>query len=106
MAKIFPDIERTRVVFSSAAEEQFYSQAKTTLTGGWIVFYSCTLSTMEGDDGLKDNEIDFVCYHPSYGIVVVEVKGGRIRFDAQTSKFYSVNRHNETFEIKDPSSSF
>jgi hypothetical protein len=102
MAKIFPDIERTRVVFSSAAEEQFYSQAKATLTGGWTVFYSCTLSTMEGEDGLKDNEIDFVCYHPSYGIVVVEVKGGRIRFDAQTSKFYSVNRHNETFEIKDP----
>jgi hypothetical protein len=101
MAKIYPDTQKTRVVFSSAAEEQFYNECKT-LSGGWQVFYSCTLSTMEGDEGLKDNEIDFVCYHPSYGVVVVEVKGGRIRFDAQTSKFYSVNRHNETFEIKDP----
>lgn len=101
MAKIYPDTEKTRVVFSSTAEEQFYNECKK-LGGGWQVFYSCTLSTMEGEEGLRDNEMDFVCYHPSYGVVVVEVKGGRIRYDANTSKFYSVNRHNETFEIKDP----
>jgi len=57
---------------------------------------------MEGEDGLKDNEMDFVCYHPAYGIVVVEVKGGRIRHDAATGAFYSVNRHGESFTIKDP----
>lgn len=102
MARLHPDTEKSRVVFASSAEEQFYEQARATLGAGWQVYYSCTLSSLEGDEGLKDNEIDFICYHPRYGIIVVEVKGGRIRRDGQTGVFYSVNRHNETFEIKDP----
>ncbi|MCX6104561.1 MAG: NERD domain-containing protein [Proteobacteria bacterium] len=101
-AKLYPDDEQTRVVFASSAEEQFYEQCRATLGAGWQVYHSCTLSTMDGDEGLKDNEIDFVCYHPEYGIVVVEVKGGRIRHDGQTGVFYSVNRRGESFSIKDP----
>jgi hypothetical protein len=102
MAKLFPDIDKTRVIFASAAEEQFYNQCRTTLAGDWRVYHSCTLSTVEKNDGLKDNEIDFVCYHPRYGVVVIEVKGGRIKRDAETARFFSVNRHGESFEIKDP----
>ncbi len=100
--KLYPDSEQTRVVFASPAEEQFYEQCRATLGSDWQVYYSCTLSTMDGDEGLKDNEIDFVCYHPRYGVVVIEVKGGRIRHDGETGKFYSVNRHGESFAIKDP----
>ncbi len=101
-ARLHPDSEQTRIVFSSSAEEQFYNQCRATLGTGWQVYHSRTLSTMDGEEGLRDNEIDFVCYHPSYGIIVVEVKGGRIRHDAQTGLFYSVNRHGESFAIKDP----
>jgi len=102
MARLHPDSEKSRVVFASAAEEQFYDQCRATLGAGWQVYHSCVLSTMEGDDGLRDNEIDFVCYHPNFGVIVVEVKGGRIRHDGQTGLFYSINRHGENFEIKDP----
>lgn len=101
-ARIHPDTEKSRVVFASSAEEQFYEQCRTTLGAGWQVYYSVTLSSMEGDEGLRDNEIDFICYHPRYGVVVVEVKGGRIRRDGATGVFSSVNRHGETFEIRDP----
>ncbi len=101
-ARIHPDSDKTRVIFSSSAEEQFYQQCKETLGAGWQVYHSVTLSTMDGDQGLKDNEIDFVCYHPKFGIVVVEVKGGRIRHDGQTGVYYSLNRHGQSFEIKDP----
>jgi len=101
-ARLYPDSEKTRIVFSSSAEEQFYNQCRATLGGGWQVYHSRTLSTMDGEEGLRDNEIDFVCYHPQYGIIVVEVKGGRIRHDGQTGLFYSINRHGESFAIKDP----
>ncbi len=100
--KIHPDTDKTRVIFASAAEEQFYNQCRDSLDSGWQVYHSCTLSTVEGNEGLKDNEIDFLCYHPSYGAIAVEVKGGRIRRDSSTGKFYSINRHGESFEIKDP----
>ena len=100
--KLYPDSEVTRVVFASAAEEQFYDQARANLGDDWSVFHSCTLSTIEGEAGLKDNEIDFVCYHPRLGVVVIEVKGGRIRFDAERGTFFSVNRHGDSFAIKNP----
>src|SRR5438874_2589335 len=100
--RLHPDSEQTRVVFASSAEEQFYSQCRATLGAGWHVFHSCVLSMLEGEDGLRDNEMDFVCYHPKWGVLVIEVKGGRIRHDANTGSFFSVNRHGESFEIKDP----
>ena len=102
MARIIPDTDKTRVIFSSQAEEQFYAKCKATLGDSWRVWHSRTLSTMEGDEGLKDNDIDFVCYHPKHGVIVVEVKGGRIRFDAESGLYSSVNRHGESFAIKDP----
>lgn len=102
MAKISPDSKKTRVIFASAAEEQFYEECLK-LSDEWRVWYSRTLSAVdEKGAGLKDNEIDFVLYHPRYGVIVVEVKGGRIRFDAETQTFYSINRLDESFRIKDP----
>lgn len=102
MARLFPDSEKSRVIFSSNAEEAFYHQCRESLSDGWRVYHSCTLSVMDHDEGLRDNEIDFVCYHPQVGVIVVEVKGGRIRFDGNTGYYYSINRHGESFRIKDP----
>lgn|GEM_PF-777987 len=98
--RLFPDSEKTRVVFSSSAEELFYNTARKSLGDGWRVYFSVTLSAMEAGEGQRDNEMDFVCYHPQYGVLVVEVKGGRIR--TEDGKFYSVNRHGESFEINNP----
>lgn len=102
MVRLHPDSEKVRVVFGSSAEEQFYAVCRETLGSGWQVYHSCVLSMFEDGVGLKDNEIDFVCYHPELGVVVVEVKGGRIRHDAQAGQFFSVNRFGESFPIKDP----
>ncbi|MEJ2347240.1 MAG: NERD domain-containing protein [Gammaproteobacteria bacterium] len=102
MAQMFPDTSRSRVIFSSRAEEAFYTACRDRLGDGWRVYYSRTLSTIEPGTGLQDNEIDFVLYHRRFGVVVVEVKGGRIRHDADKGQFYSINRYGETFHIKDP----
>ena len=101
MAIMYPDAQKTRVIFQSKAEEQFYIKASL-LSDHWVVYYSCTLSAIEGKSGLKENEIDFVLYHPNFGIVVVEIKGGLIGFQAETREFYSINRHGSRFSIKNP----
>jgi len=102
MACMFPDTRASRVIFSSRAEEAFYEACREGLSDAWRVYYSCTLSTMDRQAGLQDNEIDFVLYHRRFGVLVVEVKGGRIRHKADTGQFYSINRFGETFKIKDP----
>lgn len=102
MAKMYPDTNFTRVIFASRAEEVFYDTCRKSLSDAWTVYYSRTLSTIDRNSGMKDNEIDFVLYHRHYGVLVVELKGGRISHSAKTGKFYSTNRYGESFEIKDP----
>lgn len=101
MAKIFPNSDRVKVVFPSHAEEQLY-QLFRNFSKDWSVYYSCTLSAFEQEQGLVENEIDFVLYHPKLGVVVVEVKGGRITYDPASQQFYSENRYGEQFSIKNP----
>ena len=99
MARVMPDINRTRVVFQSKAEEGFYRKCKK-FSRHWQIYYSCNLAAIEKDKGMLDNEMDFVLYHPQHGIVVVEIKGGRIKH--KEGKFFSLNRFDELFPIKNP----
>lgn len=101
MAQLFPDVRKMSVVFPSAAEEQVYGIAQT-LSNDWRVYYSCTLSMKEQDSGVREGEIDFVFYHPHHGVIVMEVKGGRIQLDGSTGQFSSVNRHGRSFAIRNP----
>ncbi len=102
MAQMFPDLDKSRVIFQSRGEEQFYRCCRQGLPDEWRVYHSCTLSALEDARGLCDNEMDFVLYHPRYGIIAVEVKGGRIEFDPQTRLFTSINRYDQRFEIANP----
>jgi len=102
MARMFPDVIKSRVVFASRAEEAFYNECRRTLGSSWSVFYSCTLSSIEKNFGLKDNEIDFVLYHPRFGLIAVEVKGGRIGYEKESNNFFSINRLDQRFSIKNP----
>lgn len=102
MALMYPDTNNARVIFASRAEEAFYEACRSSLNDAWIVYYSRTLSTIDRDSGMRDNEIDFVLYHRAFGVLVIEVKGGRIRHDTQSGSFFSINRYGETFKIKDP----
>jgi len=101
MAFLYPDANHTEIAFPSLAEELVYRKAAE-LNDGWRVYHSITLSMKEEHDGVKDGEIDFVFYHPKNGVIVVEVKGGRISLDGETGKFYSINRHGRSFLIKNP----
>ena len=99
MARVLPDANKTRVVFQSRAEEDFYRKCKK-FSRHWQIYYSCHLAALEKDKGMLDNEMDFVLYHPQHGMAVIEVKGGRIKY--KDGKFFSLNRFDELFPIKNP----
>ena len=51
---------------------------------------------------LQEGEADFLIIWPERGILVLEVKGGKIRFDHHSMQWYSTNYYGKEFHIKDP----
>lgn len=49
-----------------------------------------------------DGETDFVIVHPRRGALILEVKGGEIRYVAEMGKWFSRSRNGRINEIKDP----
>jgi superfamily I DNA/RNA helicase len=49
-----------------------------------------------------DGEADFIVMHPEHGFLFLEVKGGRVAYDAATSMWSSTDRNDITSDIKDP----
>jgi hypothetical protein len=99
MARIYPDPPLT--AFTSAAEERLYHLFKTDLPGSYTVLHSVRwLQRRERFD--EEGEADFIVLHPSYGGLILEVKGGGIRRDPLTSVWYSKDRHGDIHPIKDP----
>ncbi len=90
------------VLFHSEAERITYNKLKETLPKGSLLMHSVQISDVPEDWGLVEREIDFIVFHPSIGIFVIEVKGGKIGFDAQTGRFSSRSRHGRIHRIKDP----
>ena len=67
----------------------------------YSVFYSVAWQART-NRGAVDGEADFVIAHPDLGLMVIEVKGGSISYDARTKQWYSTDRNGVTHEIKDP----
>jgi hypothetical protein len=85
----------------SQASELAVAKALTTpLDDGWIVFHS--YSWLRQNAGprkkhLKEGEADFVLLHRKWGLLILEVKGGEIGYDAETG-LWRQNHHS----MKDP----
>ena len=55
-----------------------------------------------GQQTLQEGEADFLVIWPERGILVLEVKGGQIHFEAQEMQWYSKDFYGRTHKIKDP----
>ncbi len=65
----------------------------------WTVFHSVVWqSRRAGRQG--DGETDFLLLHPKKGIIVLEVKGGRIEVD--NGRWVTIDRHDRRHDIKNP----
>jgi hypothetical protein len=81
----------------SHAERKLYDEFQKQLPDDFDVFHSVAWQVRDPQAGVHDGEADFVLAHPDFGVIIVEVKGGRIRYDGETEQWFS----NE-YRIKDP----
>lgn len=103
MAKVYPEyfpswaVEQT----NRSAEQKVYDKLAQ-LPDPFVVFYSVAWQVRRPGQEAQDGEADFIVAHPEYGVMILEVKGGRIRYDAREGQWYSLDRHDNEHPIKDP----
>jgi hypothetical protein len=68
----------------------------------YTIFHSVAWISRPRGIGPRDGEADIVIVHPSGGILVIEVKGGKIRRDASRSSWTSTDAGGTVYKIKNP----
>ncbi|MBW4598064.1 MAG: NERD domain-containing protein [Calothrix sp. FI2-JRJ7] len=91
MAKMFPEHLRSNV--RSQAEKVLYKAFQEQLSDSFVVFHSCRWQVRSLRNGAKDGEADFIIACPNLGILVIEVKGGQIRYNGTEDQYYSNDNH-------------
>jgi hypothetical protein len=100
MARMFP--EKVPPGMDSEAERHLFELFREEFSDDFVIFSQVQWLGRRRSGGAADGEADFVVAHPRYGVLVLEVKGGGIRHDAQAGKWYSTDRKGTEHEIKDP----
>jgi hypothetical protein len=95
VAKMLPENLHSDV--KSNAEKLLYRAFQEHLPDNFTVFHQVPWQLRDTRKGAKDGEADFIIACPNLGILVLEVKGGKISYDGKADRWYS-NHH----AIKDP----
>lgn len=99
MAKIYPEHLPESVISDpkrQAERRVFDTLAK--LGSSFVVFYSVAWQARK-EGWARDGEADFVIAHPDYGVLVLEVKGGGVAYDATLGQWTTIDRYGESFVI-------
>ncbi|MCP4771340.1 MAG: ATP-binding domain-containing protein [Planctomycetes bacterium] len=75
---------------SSHSELEVFQALQATLASNWTVFSPVHWTHRNSKGKYHDGEADFVLFHPRFGLLVLEVKGGGIEFDPQTGKWFTI----------------
>lgn len=100
MARMYPN--QLDPDTESPAERLLYQSFREGLDDSYTVFHSVAWQALDGNRRRRDGEADFVIAHPDRGILVLEVKGGGIEYDAQTRRWYSRSGDGRLHSIHDP----
>ena len=107
---MFPDRipQAIRDDMSRDAESTMYEALRDQLDDAWQAFawVSWVLKkpsrAQRAEDGAREGEADFVLAHPEHGLLVLEVKGGVIHYDAATQVWTSASMAGTVRPIGDP----
>ena len=99
MAKIYPEKLPESILSDPkrSAERDVYNKLAD-LPSSFVVFYSVAWQSRK-NGVTRDGEADFVIAHPDLGVLVIEVKGGRIEYNAQSGEWITIDRENRQFTI-------
>lgn len=81
------------------AEVKLYDAFRLQMGSGWSVFYSVAWLAPTPGGPPRDGETDFIVAHPSKGVLLIEVKGGRIRFDERRRQWISRDGQGVEYDI-------
>lgn len=102
MARIYPILTSLQLdELQSQAEADVYKCLRDNLSEKYIVIYSKSYIAKRKDGGYKDGEADFVVFSAKYGLLIIEVKGGGVKYDPKTG-WSSIDRNGNVNEIKNP----
>ncbi|MCB9210927.1 MAG: NERD domain-containing protein [Ignavibacteriales bacterium] len=65
----------------STAEIDLFFTLRSSFDDEWTIFHSFNMLARNRENKIIDTEIDFLFYHHALGILVLEVKGGQIKFE-------------------------
>ena len=103
MAKLYPEQLPEHVLSDPRRQaERKVFEILSWLGTSFSVFYSVAWQVRNVKSGARDGEADFIIAHPELGLMILEVKGGQIRYDATQKQWFSKDRHGTEHEIKDP----
>jgi hypothetical protein len=104
MARILPTPlpERINTDPGRSAERKVYHAFSEQIPDGVTIFYSVSWLGRPEKGPPMDGEADFVVAHPQHGLIVLEVKGGRITYDGNRDRWFSKDRHGKLHPIGDP----
>ena len=90
MATFVPHLPVPPVAAASAAGEGKVLLALGALPDEYRIYHRKSWYALDG--GAREGEADFLLLHPDLGMLVLEVKGGRIAFDGRTGEWMSTSR--------------
>ena len=102
MVKVYPEAlpNRVRSDPKRSAEVRLYDELRRQLPDGWIVFYSVAwLGRTRENGNPQDAEADFIVAHPKHGVLLIEVKGGRISYSGARRQWISTDREGNNHDI-------
>lgn len=103
MARMIPLLDGARLQdLQSRAEARFYEACRDQLPADVLVIYSAAWLYRDDRGRIAEGEADFTLVSPTFGILVVEVKGGGVTFSPGTGLWHSVDRNGRANPIKDP----
>ena len=87
---------------AGAAEGRIFEMLADELDDAYTVFHRVRWLDRPESGSPQDGECDFLIAHPDRGLLVLEVKGGRVGVDGATGRWVSVDRRGESHAIRDP----
>ena len=100
MATSIPTVPITLGPVPSLSGESKALLALQSLPDDFRVYHRKTWYSFDG--GVREGETDLLLLHPELGMLVLEVKGGRVAFDGRAGTWTSTGRDGTVHEIKDP----
>lgn len=104
MARMYPS-ELPRHVLDNpklSSEVRVYNRIRDKLPGDYNCYYSRSWHEADQDGAEFDGEADFIVAHAEYGLLFLEVKGGRVSCRESDGQWLSEDRDGFKFRIKNP----